>query len=380
MLTYSALQRQYPLSSKKFTKKIVDKLFLLLILDIGVCLIGALFIDPAFLFIIGIVFPFVCFFAYAPYVNAYIARYYYDAGPDFVTIKKGVFAPAEIHVQYQKIQDVYVDQDIIDRMLGLYDVHIASATVASGIEAHIDGVEKEAADGLKELLLGKLRSPSSQMPPMQGAPGGPGGVPPTPAAGPVIFTEELSSKTYPIAGAWVAEQFITGIFSSLSWTFILFVFFALPGRNSQTSFLQDLGLGWNSIVPSAFVLFAVIYFLNLIYQIVWRSTYSFQFLPDYIVMRKGVLSRSETHTPYRAVQDVNVSQGIIDRIFGLARVSIENAAAAPQAARVGLFSSKVSMSNTNTIIIPGQPLDKANHLSDVVKSTILKFNPTQTGL
>ena len=59
--------------------------------------------------------------------------------------------PAQIHVQYGKIQDVYVDQDLLDRILGIYDVHISSATYSSGIEAHIDGVDKVGAEGLKNL-------------------------------------------------------------------------------------------------------------------------------------------------------------------------------------------------------------------------------------
>jgi len=40
--------------------------------------------------------------------------------------------------------------------MGLYDVHLSSATVSSGIEAHIDGVEKPAADGLRKIILEKV--------------------------------------------------------------------------------------------------------------------------------------------------------------------------------------------------------------------------------
>src|SRR6185503_6801296 len=69
------------------------------------------------------------------YQWAYIQRYYYSADADFLTIKKGVIMPAEIHVQYRKIQDVYVDQDLTDRIFGIYDVHVASATATSAMEA-----------------------------------------------------------------------------------------------------------------------------------------------------------------------------------------------------------------------------------------------------
>lgn len=48
---------------------------------------------------------------------------------------------------------MYVDQDIWDRIFGIYDVHLSSATISSGMEAHIDGLEKPAADGIRAVLL-----------------------------------------------------------------------------------------------------------------------------------------------------------------------------------------------------------------------------------
>jgi putative membrane protein len=312
----------------------------------------------------GIVLWIIVIFLYSWYVKAYIRRYYYDAGPDFVTIKKGVFAPAEIHVQYQKIQDVYVDQDILDRIMGLYDVHIASATAASAIEAHIDGVEKAAAEGLKDLLLAKLKNPSSSMP-QNAAPSS------SPAQGPVAFSEEISTATYPIEGKWVIQQIISSIVISFFLTDFLFIYVALPGKNSDTSLLTMLGFSASGMFEAWFIIFVVVTILLVVYGLMWRSTYSFSFLPEYIVMKQGVISRKETHLPYRSVQDISVAQGIVERMLGLATVKIENAAAPMMVGR-RVVSSALS--------IPGQSLARANHLSDVAKATILKFNPTQTGL
>ena len=86
----------------------------------------------------------------------YFATYFYELDPDYIVIRKGPITPREITVPYERFQDVYVDQDIWDRIFGLYDVHISSATISSGMEAHIDGVEKQAADGLKAILLQKI--------------------------------------------------------------------------------------------------------------------------------------------------------------------------------------------------------------------------------
>lgn len=96
------------------------------------------------------------------YQRMYFASYYYEIGVDYLVIKKGVFAPHEITIPWERIQDVYVDQDIWDRLFGLYDVHLSTATETSGISAHIDGVEQPAADGLKALFLDKVKTRISQ--------------------------------------------------------------------------------------------------------------------------------------------------------------------------------------------------------------------------
>ncbi|MFA5184456.1 MAG: PH domain-containing protein [Patescibacteria group bacterium] len=91
------------------------------------------------------------------YQKWYFSTYFYDLTDNFIIIRKGPITPKEISIPYERIQDVYVDQDFFDRLLGIYDVHLSSATFSSGLEAHIDGVGKEAADGLKNLLLSTIQ-------------------------------------------------------------------------------------------------------------------------------------------------------------------------------------------------------------------------------
>ncbi len=159
----SKTRTQFPLSPKKPLKKTISSLIALLILltiiYIFVIIVGVVTSPDSAFFVItasGLVFLLTLFlFALPTYVyqRLYMTVYFYDLTDSFIIIKKGVFTPKEISVPYERIQDIYVDQDIFDRFFGLYDVHISSATISSGFEAHIDGVEKQAADGLKTLLL-----------------------------------------------------------------------------------------------------------------------------------------------------------------------------------------------------------------------------------
>lgn len=169
-IAWSKTREKFPLSPKKIIKKTIASttaavIGLLVILIIIVVVLGSAGLGTtgstsqgAFAFLgIAVVVILVLIFAMVLltylYQRWYFAAYFYELDNDYIVIKKGPITPREITIPYERIQDVYVDQDLLDRMFGLFDVHLSSATVSSGMEAHIDGVEKEAADGLRAVLL-----------------------------------------------------------------------------------------------------------------------------------------------------------------------------------------------------------------------------------
>lgn len=158
----SKTREQFPLSTKKVLKKTVAGTLVWAILLLVIYGISAFFFISAAQSI-GSYFGIVTFGIFGLlflivvitylYQQWYYNVYFYDLTSDYVVIKKGPITPREITIPYERIQDVYVDQDLLDRFFGLYDVHLSSATISSGMEAHIDGVEKPAADGLRAMLL-----------------------------------------------------------------------------------------------------------------------------------------------------------------------------------------------------------------------------------
>lgn len=170
----SPTREKYPLSPKKIAKKTLTStigwsiflVFMLLMFGgIGIGIAADSHQDPStiFGFIISFLFGFVFLLVVIAllsylYQRWYFAVYFYNIVDDYIVIKKGPIAPKEITIPWERIQDVYVDQDIFDRMFGLYDVHLSTATFTSGMQAHIDGLEQEAANGLREVLLGKIKS------------------------------------------------------------------------------------------------------------------------------------------------------------------------------------------------------------------------------
>jgi len=165
-IAQSKTREQFPLSYKKIMKKTIGStiayaILLLVIWGIMTFALGSAgqeFLNWIDLASFGfLILLFVIIFLTYLYQRWYFAVYFYDLTPDFIQIKKGPITPREITLPYERIQDVYVDQDLLDRIFGLYDVHLSSATASSGMEAHIDGVEKQAAQGLREMLLQTVR-------------------------------------------------------------------------------------------------------------------------------------------------------------------------------------------------------------------------------
>jgi len=163
-IAMSKTREQFPLSQKKPLKKTMPSIISSIVFFVLV-LIGGIILSSFFprlsgliflsIFFLALFFLLSCFLVYV-YQVWYFQVYFYDLTDDFIIIRKRVFTPREITIPYERVQDIYVDQDLLDRVFGLYDVHLSSATISSGMEAHIDGVEKEAADGLRKLILEKV--------------------------------------------------------------------------------------------------------------------------------------------------------------------------------------------------------------------------------
>jgi len=158
------LREKYPLESRKPLKKTIAGIrkFIFIIIFIGIFSFSFLFSEGRNIFLSfnlwTIVYIFIgifLLFIILKYIYEvfYMKYYFYDLVGKNLIIKKGVFSRNEITLPINRLQDVYVDQDILDRILGLYDVHVSSATIISGNLSHIDGLNKENAQVIKNLIL-----------------------------------------------------------------------------------------------------------------------------------------------------------------------------------------------------------------------------------
>ena len=150
---------RYPLERKKIVKKTIEAILIWSVI-LASTVVAAYFFLPLYVQLIGTfsLALLVLISAVQPfYQHFYYTTYFYDVRSDFLIIRKGVIMPRETILNYAKIQDVYVDQDLLDRLFGLWDVHVSTATLLSGAEAHLDGVNRDGATAIRELILSKIR-------------------------------------------------------------------------------------------------------------------------------------------------------------------------------------------------------------------------------
>lgn len=160
----ATLREKYHLENRKPLKKTIAGIweFILIIIFIGIFSFSFLFSEGRNTFpslnlwtIVYIFIGIFVLFIILKYIYEifYMKYYFYDFVGKNLIIKKGVFSWNEITLPINRLQDVYVDQDILDRILGLYDVHVSSATIISGNLSHIDGLNKENSQAIKNLIL-----------------------------------------------------------------------------------------------------------------------------------------------------------------------------------------------------------------------------------
>lgn len=162
------LVKQIPLSINKVMKKtLAGVIGLLIFFGIIFSVLWVLLVmkyTSNVLFTYGAIAIAVLFIFFAVctliYQKMYYDRYFYDISKDTLTIKKGVIGKNQIFLPFDKIQNVFMDQDLLDRAFGLYDVHVSTVGFGSIAMCHIDGLEKEEAEKMLEVLLKKVKENS----------------------------------------------------------------------------------------------------------------------------------------------------------------------------------------------------------------------------
>jgi uncharacterized membrane protein YdbT with pleckstrin-like domain len=126
------------------------------------------------------------------------------------------------------------------------------------------------------------------------------------------------------------------------------------------------------------IIAAIIIPISFLTMLLRFLTFSYWLDEDFINIKQGVITRSEKHIPFSVIQDVIVNQDILDRLFGLSTVIVENAAMGgmmmPTNNRnAGMYAQSNRVQDFpgmygNRLVLPGFSREDAIKFRDIVLS------------
>ncbi|MFH0961424.1 MAG: PH domain-containing protein [archaeon] len=285
------LSVEYPLDRKKIWKKFLEKLSIVGFLAFwltGATTIGGLAAGGVWIFLglIGLVLGLgsIGFLYY--WSSEYYRKYYYGLDGNALRVKKGVFFPSSGSIPLGKISDIYSDQDLLDRILGLYDLHFSAASQTSGNLSHIDGLSLGTMENLKRILKSGISGSKGIR-----------------EAGSSLLPE----KTFKPAGsrAFYRQLISAGlgiVFTAVFFFYSLVILFPAAG----------LVIALLAIPVAIFVTKMEL------------GAISYGVLSDGIKVKRGWITPSESFVFYQNIQDTELKEGFLDRLFDLSTIVVKS--------------------------------------------------------
>lgn len=193
----------------------------------------------------------------------------------------------------------------------------------------------------------------------------------------------ITEKTYPIEAKWIRKSVIV-----ISPFFNLFLALFLGGVFSMISDILNSAsskVTYNFNASIFLFVLGIIIFPPLVYGylILLKKNFNYELREKFIIFRQGILTKSERTVPYGRIQHIVLSQGPIDRLLGLASISIETASEGGGAKLNQEGSPAILLGfASNAIRIPGLSYDNALKFKDNLME-FMKNNPiddAQSGL
>jgi len=240
--------------------------------------------------------------AVALWEGAYVRRYEYTITEDTFDIRSGVLSRREREIPFERIQNVDIAQNVVQRALGIAELRIETAGGGSS-EARLQYVSRPEATRLQELISQRKRAGTERDP---GAPDD------------ILF--ELDDRELAILGVTSADFRLLGLI-------VVGLSLVAPplARQLSPGFSLLLLLG-----PGVAALALVVLWLVSGLQAVFRY-YGFRLLrhDDELRYERGLLQQYTGTIPLSKVQTLMIRENVLARAMGYANLAIETAGYAP---------------------------------------------------
>jgi uncharacterized membrane protein YdbT with pleckstrin-like domain len=126
--------------------------------------------------------------------------------------------------------------------------------------------------------------------------------------------EIITEKNYPIRNIWLFKQILVAFI-------ILPIYFIFIFSTSNGALFASGAL----IMFLPFILiFGLALGIPVFINVLRRSNFHYSLDQHFMVLHQGIISKQNRNVPYGRIQGVFVNQGLFDRIFGLASLTIED--------------------------------------------------------
>lgn len=173
----------------------------------------------------------------------------------------------------------------------------------------------------------------------------------------------ISEKDYSVQGKWIFK-------SALPALLLLIILGSLWLSGTQTRKMRSYLV--------VLTIFTPIHFVTTMLR---RATFRYAIEDKFLTPHQGIPSKQQRHIPYGVIQNIFVKQDLLDRIFGLASVTIENASQGAGAVQ-GETAQEMAGFSGNKVSIPGLTQSDAETLKGLILAK-MKENPiedSQSGL
>lgn len=235
---------------------------------------------------------------------AYVRAYEYRIDADTFDIYSGVLSRREREIPFERIQNVDIAQNVIQRAFGIAEVRLETAGGGGDSEARLRYVSRQEADRLQELISRRKRSDKSERDPG--------------AKDDILFV--LDRRELAILGVTSANVRLFGLIAGV---FII----ASPVAADQVS--PRLGL-LLLLGPAVAVVGLILLWILSGIQAVLRY-YGFRLYrhDEELRYKRGLLQQYDGTIPLSKIQTLMVRENLLARAVGYGSLAIETAGYAP---------------------------------------------------
>jgi uncharacterized membrane protein YdbT with pleckstrin-like domain len=83
-----------------------------------------------------------------------INNFHYKFGEKHITFRRGILAKFERHIPYARIQNIIIDQNFINKLMGLWDVTLETAS--KGVDVLLEAKDKKYKESMIGFILANL--------------------------------------------------------------------------------------------------------------------------------------------------------------------------------------------------------------------------------